>query len=174
MYKKYKFESDMVYVISDIDGLKYKVRNLQDKQTAANTLAKIRANLVKLVEHLKKLKRNDVRILIERFNPNSIQEGTADKKQTSVTIEKGEQILFCLRSRKTKTNNRIHNLDMLMYVALHEMAHIMSISLDHTEEFIDNFAFLLKESAKIGIYNPSFLDGDKEYCGLTIEKNSIK
>ena len=51
-YKKYKFNLDMTYVKSEIDNLEYKVRNLNDKTIAANTLSIIKNNLVRLVNYL--------------------------------------------------------------------------------------------------------------------------
>ena len=36
-----------------------------------------------------------------------------------------------------------------MFVALHELAHVMSSSIGHTEEFWDNFRYLLKKLLKL-------------------------
>ena len=41
-----------------------------------------------------------------------------------------------------------------MFVALHELSHVASKSIGHTDEFWDNFKFILIESEKIGIYKP--------------------
>jgi hypothetical protein len=162
----------MTFVKSEIDNLEYKVRNLNDKTAAANTLSVIRSNLMRLVNYLEEKypEKENVELLVKRFNPNNISEGTSDKTQTSLTVDKGKQIIFCLRSRKAETENQIHNINILMYVAIHELAHIMSKSTHHTPEFMDNFFFLLKEASKIGIYNTEILEGGKqEYCGLEID-----
>ena len=48
------YENDnMIRIKSTIDKHNYWVRNLPDKQNGANTLAKIRENIVKLVNYLK-------------------------------------------------------------------------------------------------------------------------
>ena len=39
-----------------------------------------------------------------------------------------------------------------MFVAFHEMAHVMSLSVGHTDEFWNNFKFILKNAIKIGVY----------------------
>ena len=38
----------MVYYRSDIDGVKYEVRNAKDKQQASNMLARIKINILKI------------------------------------------------------------------------------------------------------------------------------
>ena len=39
-----------------------------------------------------------------------------------------------------------------MFVAIHELAHVMTKSVGHTEEFWTNMKFLLKIAIKEGIY----------------------
>ena len=59
-----------------------------------------------------------------------------------------------------------------MYVALHELSHIATKSIGHTDEFWENFKFLITEAKKIGVYNP--VDYKKEpsrYCGMNITDN---
>ena len=51
-----------------------------------------------------------------------------------------------------KTNGRLIDSNTLMYVALHEMAHICTESVGHTEEFWKNFKFLIIEAEAINIY----------------------
>ena len=52
---------------------------------------------------------------------------------------------------------------------VHEMAHIMTLSVGHTKEFWDNFEFLLREASKIGIYEEiDFNNAPHTYCGVRI------
>ena len=56
-----------------------------------------------------------------------------------------------------------------MFVALHELAHVMTKSVGHTEEFWSNFRYLLKNSIKLGIYKyQDFRKKPVKYCGITI------
>ena len=41
-----------------------------------------------------------------------------------------------------------------MFVAIHEIAHIMTLSVGHTEEFWNNFKFLLENAVELNIYTP--------------------
>ena len=48
----------------------------------------------------------------------------------------------------------------------------MTESVGHTKEFWQNFKFLLKDAAKMGIYKPvDYKKKPKSYCGLNITDN---
>lgn len=164
------------YVKSDIDGYSYLVQNkYSDSKHAANTLARIRMKFDKLVAHLKKEFPNDIRTkrIVERFDTRNIMENYDSSEFTSYTQNKGEKMVFCLRTRNEK--NELHQLNLITFVALHELAHVASDNLGHdSQEFWDNFAFLLENAVKIGIWK--YVDYSKtpaEYCGTTTITNSI-
>ena len=57
----------------------------------------------------------------------------------------------------------------MMFVAIHELAHLMTKSIGHTTEFWDNMRFLLKKGIKIGVYkNHDYNNVPVEYCGTKI------
>ena len=59
-----------------------------------------------------------------------------------------------------------------MFVIIHELAHVASESIGHTDEFWKNFKFLLIEAEKIGIYKPiDYKTNPKNYCGMEITDN---
>ena len=160
---------EVSYVVSNFDNRKYLVHNGNDKHDAANLLAKCRGNLVKVCDFLKNKFPNDDRVkrLVIKFNPDSIVETAPNSKHTSYSINKGEKIVLCLRSRDGQ--NRLVELNVLMFVSLHELAHIMTKSIGHTKEFWDNFEFLLKQAVKAGVYkHVNFNRNPAEYCGVTI------
>ncbi len=162
-------KSDVNYIVSKVDNRKYLVQNHKDKQQAADNLATIRKNLVRLVKELKKKNINNVDIerMVNNFNPNNISESTKDNKYTSYSVNKGEKIVFCLRSRDEKNN--LVDINTMMFVALHELAHTMTKSIGHTEEFWNNFRILLKNARKLGIYKRVNYDKNPvDYCGTKI------
>lgn len=65
-------------------------------------------------------------------------------------------------------NGAPYDINTLMYVALHEVAHTIdhttSTEEHHTPEFIEIFAKLIKQAAKVGVYNPNSVM-PKMYCG---------
>lgn len=161
--------SDVEYIKSNVDGKKYLVRNLKDKQEAADLLAKIRENLVKVSQELKKKNQDNVDIdrMINNFNPDNLSESTHENKYTSYSVNKGEKIVFCLRSKDEK--QKLVDLNIMMFVALHELAHTMTKSVGHTPEFWNNFRILLRNARKLGIYKRvNYNEKPVEYCGTKI------
>ena len=161
--------TDVEYVKSKVDGNKYLVRNLKDKQEAADLLATIRKNLIKLTQELKKKNKNNVDIdrMINNFNPNNITEYDENNKYTSYSVNKGEKIVFCVRSRDKR--NKLVKLNIMMFVALHELAHTMTKSIGYTEEFWNNFRILLRNARKMGIYKRvNYNETPVDYCGTKI------
>lgn len=168
------FAGQVEYVRSTVDGRDYLVQSLPDKQAAADLLAKIRANLMKLVSHLEKMYADDDRTkrILKNFDGENISEGTDNAKYTSYSVNKGEKIVFCLRSRDEK--KKLEDLNTLMFVALHEMGHVCSASVGHNDEFWGNFRWLLEESVQIGIYaEQDFKSKPKEYCGIQITDSPL-
>lgn len=165
----HNYRKDVIYLRSRLDNKTYKVYDLKYKQLAADTLARIRIKLTNLCLKLKQTHPNDDRIvrLIDKFDPEMIIENEPNSKNTSYSINKGEKIVLCLRSRDGK--HRIVKENIITFVALHELAHIMTLSVGHTKEFWDNFEFLLREAIKYGYYvDVDFSATPYEYCGVKI------
>ena len=104
---------------------------------------------------------NNERSLIYENDPNS--------KLTSFSVNKGEELAFCLKSKNT---GEIHQLNLVMYVALHEMAHIACPEIGHGDLFKKIFKFLIKIAIDIGIYNlDNYEKNPVEYCGMMLSSN---
>ena len=75
---------------------------------------------------------------------------------------------------KTQRNIAVKE-NKLMFVALHEMGHICTKSIGHTDEFWTNFKWLLQKSIEIKIYKKQdFRKDPKEYCGTTITDSPLR
>jgi hypothetical protein len=192
--------NEIVFVKSNINGKRYLVRNIHDKQEAADLLSQISINLEKIIEYLKttpiqeiyikfkntkssndneldnddiiKLKK-DIKRLIKNFNPENFTESSAHSKYTSYSVNKGEKIVFCLRSKDAKAD--LVKQNTMMFVAIHELGHLMTKSINHTPEFWDNMKFLLKVSIHIKVYkHVNFNKHPEEYCGTEITDTPLK
>lgn len=179
IYFVYIKSDDSVYALSDLDNNMYLIRRGKGKSEAylkesANTLAKIHVRIIKLIEHLKtNFKTHPVLdILQARYNHNVLSEAAIDDRYTSFTINK-KDMHICLRTRDQ--SEIIYNINILMYVVLHELAHIANFDKNgnpiegHGEEFVNIFRFLVNEAVLIGVYN--YTDYEKqptEYCGMMI------
>ena len=160
------------YVVSNYDNNTYKVQKYPNQPQAANTLAKINEKVNKLITHLEQKHSDDERVkrLISRLDMNNLEEAEHERGSTSYTINKGELISLCIRDKNTQ--KQIHKVNHLMFVIIHELAHIMSVSEGHTNEFMDNFKFLLRESNDCGSYFPvNYEDEPFQYCGMKVTHN---
>ena len=62
----------------------------------------------------------------------------------------------------------------MMFVVLHEIGHLCSVSIGHTDEFWTNFKWILLESINIGIYiQQDFNKKPVEYCGMSITSSPL-
>jgi predicted metal-dependent hydrolase len=165
-------ERDLMEITSSIDNEKYTVQIKDDSKEAADLIAKIKSRLSTLIEHLKKTyDGSDERIerLISNYRPDKMREGVDTPGYTSYSINKGEQIILCLRNE-----DELVDINTMMFVVLHEMGHLASESIGHTEEFWDNFKWLLEESINIGIYvKQDFETKSVEYCGMNITSTPL-
>ena len=163
----------LITVKSNVDNKEYVVQIKDDSLEAANLIAKIRERLVILMEHLEKsYGKNDNRIkqLKNNFRPDKLKEGVTTPGYTSYSINKGEQIVLCLRN-----NDKLVDINTLFFVVLHEFAHLATESIGHTDEFWDNFRWILEESINIGIYiKQDFKVKNEEYCGMTITSSPLE
>jgi len=162
---------DMAHVTSTVDGQKYIVRNLPDKQDAADRLARTRGKLLRLMQTLKQTHPDKpfVAQLLRNFDgdPSRFSESTPDASYTSYSVNKGEKVFMCLRQRNEK--EELVDENIITFVALHEMSHIGTSEIGHTALFWNNFGWLLKRAEEIQIYEyTDFSAHPVEYCGIHI------
>lgn len=168
-------ESDMFNlkcIVSDVDGNTYCVRERAKLELAADRLATITTRMKQLVKHLEEKypDRTNVKRLSSGFNPKKIYETLPTSEYTAYSQNKGEKLAFCLDTEKNDGN--LIDLNTLTFVALHELSHIATKSTGHTEEFWNNFKFILQEAVKINIYEPiNYKKEPRKYCGMKITDN---
>jgi len=162
----------LVDVKSTVDGQTYRVRDMKDKQNAADLLARVRQRMKKLMIHLQSTypDKPQVKRLVQRFkaDPSRILESTPDAEHTSYSVNKGEKVHLCLRHRQGGDESLVDE-NVMMFVTLHEMGHMITDSIGHEPEFWNNFGWLLKEAEKIGVYHyQDFKAHPVRYCGTNI------
>ena len=160
------------YVTATVDGKQYKVRDMPDKQHAANMMATIRIRLMKLCDALEKKypDKDQVKRMVHNFraDPSRFMEATPDSEHTSSTVNKGESIHMCLRQRQGPDESLVSE-NVIMFVALHEFSHICTESIGHDSTFWNNFGWLLKEAEALGLYQyTDFSAHPVSYCGVYI------
>ena len=166
----------MITVKSPLNNKKYLVRNLTDKQKAANILAAIEINYEKLINYLKDNKSNFqqkekfINRLIDYVDEIAISEKSEYSFGTSYSINKGKSIVFCIRDE----NDKLHDINLIMYVALHELSHVACPEYGHGDLFKKVFHFVAKTAVDIGIYSPIDYElSPQKYCGLKLTSSIV-
>lgn len=189
-------ERGMIYCKSTVDDEYYLVRDRPDKLGASNLLATLRKNINGITDYMVDRMNNKMSIMEKRekvmyeFNRQYINrldklirgvilmESHENSVYTSYSVNKGEQIVFCIRSKSISnvlnSANHLHDLNLIMYVALHEISHVACPERDHTPLFNKIFRFICNEAIKMGIYKRlDFRNNPEEYCGMTITDSII-
>lgn len=139
-----------------------------DTARAVNLLSKLSQATDRLVYHLQQKFPTDPRVqrMASKWRYQKLAEGRFDEENiTSYTVNKGERIVLCLRSRE----GALHNKNLITYVLLHELAHICSVSMSvqhHNDEFQTNLKWLLAEATALGQYNQNTKKKSVTYCGM--------
>ena len=158
-------------VKSSINNKEYYVRKLPDKQQAADKLAKLTLDLKKLINHVQGDMRDGVDKLENRFNSDIITENIPGSKYVAYSVNKGQELSICIRDKET---DRFIDYNTIIFVAIHELSHIMTNSRGHTEEFWDNMKYLLEQASDIGIYSPvDYSSNPVIYCGEEINSTPM-
>ena len=159
-------------IISDVDGERYCVRERSKMQLAADLLSKVTKNLKDLVVYCSKKFPDDENVhrMVQKFNPTKISETLPTSEYTAYSENKGEKLAFCLN--KEKNGTKLIDINTLTFVAIHELAHIMTVSEGHKQEFWQNFKFLLEQAKASKIYEPvDYKKNPEPYCGMDITDN---
>jgi hypothetical protein len=177
-----------VYIRSDVDNRVYLIRRgTQLSESAlkesANTLAEINKRVTTLIQILESKYSNDInkayfiKMLHKNYKPEVLSEAAVDKRYTTYTIDKTDMHI-CLRTRDKQEN--IYDINLLMYVVLHELAHLCNYNKagnpihGHGQEFKNIFKLLVKESISAGIYQyQNYQTKPQEYCGIVINSTII-
>jgi hypothetical protein len=175
--------NENLYIESDVDNREYIIRKGNLKSNAylkqsANRLAEINGRIEKLIYHLDKKYSNDISKtyfldkLKENYNPKILSEAANDRRYTTYTIDK-KDMYICLRTRDQKET--LYDTNLLMYVILHELAHLCNYDKNgipiqgHGSEFREIFKLFVIEAIDIGIYDyEDYSKKPSEYCGIVI------
>ena len=159
---------------SSVNGKKYYVRNLPDKKEAADKLSNIGISLQSLIDSLDekdKERGEDILRLKKSFNSDYITENIPGSMYVAYSVNKGEELSICIREKDTE---KFIDNNTILFVAIHELSHIMTDELGHTKLFWDNMKYLLENASSLGIYQ--ITDYNKYpvmYCGMKIDSTPL-
>ena len=97
-----------------------------------------------------------ISFLNPKYGDIPLREGKSSYTENKSTI------YICLRDPKSR---KYYDINTLMYVSLHELAHVISHQYGHGDEFKENFDKLLNYAETRGIYD-RHIPMPKTYCGV--------
>ena len=164
---------------AEFDGQIFMVQELPDKMKAVDLLIKLKNDLStiaqKTLERAKDEKNSEyigyMQIINDRLNTVYIREVEKDSPYTSYSVNKGEELVFCLRNKET---HQFYDYNKILYVAVHEIAHIGCPEVGHTKLFFELNRYILETAQQNNMYE--FVDYNntpEEYCGIQIYTNVL-
>jgi hypothetical protein len=166
--------------INNVNGLKFSIYKdglIKDKQsllsTVINNMLVLKDHLVNNKDKLPEEYKEYIEQLNDNFSPEktTIYETEPESNLTSYSVNKGQELSVCLKSKKT---NQLHDVNLLMYVTIHEMAHMGCPEVGHGDLFKKIFKFFIEEAVKINVYKyQDYSNSPVEYCGMTLSSSII-
>lgn len=165
--KKYDNKDNARHILQTIDRnllmlinkFNYKYSNIDSLNTSNK-----KKKLLKFIKH--KLNRT--------YKSSSLQENfpKVAGKEVSYNVDKGNVISLCLRHYDNP--EKFHDMNDLLFVAIHEVAHSCNESYGHDTKFWKVFRILLEVAVENNLYkNVNYQSMNKNYCSMSISYNPI-
>jgi len=174
-----------VETMASYDGQSYFVLPTKHQTQAANTLARIKHQIILVInqiaadvqtETIPFMKRGMAR-LVSRFQPDFsdlllIELPASNPKHLAINRNKGDIIFLCLRQARNQPT--IGQLQNILYIALHEIAHCMTADFEptrngvsiHGPQFQRYEQYVFSVGERLGLLNPSSIRGNRHCGGL--------
>ena len=147
----------------------FKVKDREDAMNAADFLKALTTRIEKLISS--PAHALDPRIQRIRDRWNGTLSELDGKRAGNIAHSVGKRdISICIRD----PDGTLADENAAMFVVIHELAHVASRSIGHTDEFWDAMRFLLELGEYTGAYN--YTDHDREHtmlCGKKLGSNPM-
>ena len=137
----------------------------KDALIAAEKLVKIDKFIQKLRVHL--LEDHPLHELIQKKMKHNIiiKELPKNSKHVAYIINK-TKLYVCLRN---KNGTFIDQYNRIYFVVMHELAHMITKTTGHTDEYWNNYKLIIETAVKHKLYTyKNYFDSPVEYCGKDI------
>ena len=171
----YKSNDQQIYIQSSFDHKFYLVnKQNRNKEYTSRILSIIKHKMIELTENIKVSKENI--IYINNLKEKIYQTKFVENKNifpkpniTSYSLNKGEKIVLCVYDYRKQ---EFYDLNTLIFVSIHELAHIANPTIGHDESFYYIFNILLNQAIFLKIYTfYNYEKIPKKYCGIIINSN---
>ena len=159
---------------STINGKSYGVQEmLPNANLTADRIAKLEKFTNEFMDYLSARHPKDIRTrrILDNLAEIKMEESPFEDDTSSYTVNKGELIALCIRNKEDKD---FHDWNTLLFVLIHELGHVASVSTGHNQEFITNFKWLLERANEAGLYKPvDYSKSPITYCGVRVTNNPM-
>ena len=178
LYLIYILYNINIIQLETLDGNKFTIYNNHIDEKI-ELLSKVIDNMYKLKKYLVDNINNfpEYKIYIIQLDKNfnnertNIYETNPLYNLTSYSVNKGEELSICLKS---KPSGKFHDINLLMYVAIHEMSHFACPEIGHGLLFQRIFKMFLEQAIIIKLYiKVDYSKNPVEYCGMQLTSSII-
>ena len=166
----YNKNKNVAVLKSSNDNRKYRLLDLPGKEKCMEILVQLNKNVIQLLSYVKNEEREGIQDLLDNYRPDSLCENLENRSLQAYSLNKGEEICLCLREPENELEI-IDDMNTLMFVLVHELSHLMTDDIGHTNKFWNNMAYLLKKANEINLYTPiNYSVTPVMYCGVKIDE----
>ena len=166
----YNKNKNVTVLKSTNDNRKYRLLDLPGKEKCMEILVQLNKNVIQLLSYVKDEEREGIKDLLDNYRPDSLCENLENRSLQAYSLNKGEEICLCLREPENELEI-IDDMNTLMFVLVHELSHLMTDDIGHTNKFWNNMAYLLKKASEINLYTPiNYSVTPVMYCDVKIDE----
>ena len=170
-------QNDKSKVKITFNNSEYMVHRYDDHsimEKIAKTIHYLHRDIDKLLLHLKvnefPHKIFEIKRLFKRYKRHITDLPPNETKHVAYNVHKGRVIGLCIYK-----DYKFQDYNTIMFVLLHELAHVMTKEYKHNKQFWDNFKFLIKQAIKLNIYTyQDFNKNPKKYCKMNIKYTPLE
>lgn len=157
------------FVVSDVDNREHEVLDTVNCAAAADMIATLEANVRELLVRCEAIVPGDKRFanIRSKWSGKLVEIDGTD----NIAYSMGKSdVSMCVR----RSDGTVENYNDLMFVLLHELAHIANDTYGHDDKFWKTFKFVLEVADKTGVY--TFQDYGREsvtVCGKVISTTPL-
>lgn len=171
---KIYFYNKTEYLKSNVYDKIYLIKNTKNKFEKVKLIDQLLESLNILIGDLKTNDNLNIDFDFEEIQNKLMNSEVLENitnSDTSYTVNKGEKLVICLADRET---DELYSYNLLMYVLLHELAHIINTTYGHDENFKKIFKIITQRAVDLNLYTyEDYKKSPKNYCGLTLNTNIL-
>lgn len=147
-------------------------------EDAVRKLTRLNADNLHVIEYLNNyinqpmtLRAYMARNLLRNYRSENLEEHVPTSVDEVSYVKNKRKMRYCLREKKTG-KNKLHEFELLQFMNFHELSHMATTDIGHTERFWKIFKEMLIIAKHLGLHNPvNYRKRPIKLCGLHVDYN---